>query len=453
MDNENLEELFLESQVKQMEIKGNASFVGNRHLCQWKIDQFLNSTGLSLQHKDKIESNGQKLPCKVLEINLKVMEIGSKKVNLEMQLLGFTDSREILHYSVHYKEVTEPVKDIYEGRDACSADSWQMQKVKSDGQSNNPIVASIQNLKPFTKYAIYVKAEVVKIAMYAAYSRIYYIMTNIDKPSDPEDLETPHLGTNEMKLVWKPPRAPNSVVTFYIIWLRRSELTTKIDPTKHDLCSNQKYEKLLWDKTRKERLAAEKRKKNLDYQRGCCPCPISKEDYETEQQIRTSLIEMENAIHGQIFKKRWNKDCNKKATQVAEKMATNPEYTGTKSRKRRDADQLEYLHGTNFSRPIRKEDLRKKSEENPTNSLSYSLDSGFNDNSTLTDDASLVEEFNKKLNETLQNQEEPTMVVFQQTSARLTSLEHYSFYTIEKVEKCPVRRWRNALLEGGETPC
>ncbi|KAK3762671.1 hypothetical protein RRG08_059018 [Elysia crispata] len=460
MDNKNLEELFEEQQLQKMEIYGNVSIVGNMRLCRVKIDHFMNSTGVPGQSDDLFKSNGQKLPCKDVELELHVESIFSDRVTLTFNNHNPVDSRGVLHYSVHYKEVTEPVKDIYEGRDACSENSWQTKKIDVDrdiSYTKEIIRTTVSFLKPFTKYAFYVNTIVLETAIKNAKSGIIYVLTDIDKPSDPEDLETIHISSRKAKLLWKPPRQPNSILTYYLIWLKKDEKISNKNFDGRDLCSDSELQKLLWDSDRRKQMQdAEKRKKEAQKYRNqnCCDCPKSETTLELLTRNRREDIGFENSIQDSLFQKRWSDSCNSAFIKAAHKLMNSNIHLGGQvrtHRKRRDVDQLLYSVGTNFSRPIRKEDLSYASHVFDMNlSASMDFDSSklsksdpYNNYSKFNVSSSQVNKTDesKDLNKTDESKDldkkkklqENAMVftVLRKTQKRLDGLDHFSWYTIE----------------------
>ncbi|RUS81969.1 hypothetical protein EGW08_010267, partial [Elysia chlorotica] len=376
MDNKNLEELFVEQQLQKMKINGNVSFVGNRRLCLEKIDHFINTTGVPRQEDDLYKSNGHALPCNMVEIVLFVSAVTSDSVELQFKYHNPSDARNILHYSVHYKEVTQNVRDIYEGRDACSKNSWKTQKFDHDEDkdySGKPLTFLVINLQPYTLYAFYVQPVVTETAMTSALSNITYVLTDIGVPSYPEALETIDTTPHEAKLMWEPPQNPNSVVTFYTIWLKKDEKTQNKNFYGRDLCSDSELQKLLWDTDRRKQVQdAERRRKEAEkYRRqNCCDCPKSEVTLELLSLNRMSDIEFENSIHDSVFRKRWSeKSLEKKEDCKNIIMEASLKVQVGNRRKRRSVDSIVYNNGrgSNFSFPIRKEDITKDQHYLDTN--------------------------------------------------------------------------------------
>lgn len=76
-----------------------------------------------------------------------------------------------------FKNVTE-----YDGQDACGSNSWNMVDVDLPPNKENDPGILLQGLKPWTQYAIYVKAVTLTMMenhhIHGAKSEIVYIRTN-----------------------------------------------------------------------------------------------------------------------------------------------------------------------------------------------------------------------------------------------------------------------------------
>lgn len=72
---------------------------------------------------------------------------------------------------------------MYDGRDACNSDGWEVKEVSVDDQSINSthVEYLLMGLKPFTDYAVYVKTYTIRSTLQGAdkggQSALHYFVT------------------------------------------------------------------------------------------------------------------------------------------------------------------------------------------------------------------------------------------------------------------------------------
>lgn len=78
-------------------------------------------------------------------------------------------------FTRHFQNITE-----FDGRDGCGSNSWHMLDVDLPPDKNSDPKVSLQHLKPWTQYAIFVKAITLQVEdkhVTGAKSDIIYIRT------------------------------------------------------------------------------------------------------------------------------------------------------------------------------------------------------------------------------------------------------------------------------------
>lgn len=84
---------------------------------------------------------------------------------------------------------TSPFQNIteFDGQDGCGSNSWHMVDVDQPPDKNTDPKVSLQHLKPWTQYAIFVKAITLQVGdkhITGAKSDIIYIRTRPSRKSD-----------------------------------------------------------------------------------------------------------------------------------------------------------------------------------------------------------------------------------------------------------------------------
>ncbi|ELK24196.1 Insulin-like growth factor 1 receptor [Myotis davidii] len=115
-----------------------------------------------------------------------------------------------------YKNVTE-----YDGQDACGSNSWNMVDVDLPANKDMEPGILLHGLKPWTQYAIYVKAVTLTMVdndhIRGAKSDILYLRTNASVPSIPLDVISASNSSSQLIVKWNPPSLPNGNLSYYIV--------------------------------------------------------------------------------------------------------------------------------------------------------------------------------------------------------------------------------------------
>lgn len=219
LDNPNLSSLFPPSQKITIE-RGRLFFHYNPKLCLSKIEQFgrtvniTNFTDLEVQP----ESNGDKVACNIVNINITVKKRGADHVILSWDSYKPSEGQQLLNYLLNYIE-TENENVMYEAN-ACGNNTWQIVDVGTSSW-NSTVSKYITNLKPYTKYAAYVKTFTARnknsFISPVGQSEIIFFRTKSAIPSVPTNVSTTVISDSEILLKWAPPVYPNGPIGYYMI--------------------------------------------------------------------------------------------------------------------------------------------------------------------------------------------------------------------------------------------
>lgn len=130
---------------------------------------------------------------------------------------------------------------VFDGRDACGSDDWSTAHLDQDA-SRPELVGkdqiALDGLEPYSRYAVYVKTEMLVEASKAAQSHIQYFRTSMGTPSAPRKVYVDPKTPNEMDIRWDPPDKPNGVVEWYlVVGLVQQDIDVYM--TRRDFCADQ----------------------------------------------------------------------------------------------------------------------------------------------------------------------------------------------------------------------
>ncbi|XP_064474784.1 insulin-like growth factor 1 receptor [Ornithodoros turicata] len=221
LDNQNLQLLWDWSNRLKNETltlrKGTVFFHLNPKLCLNHIE-VLRKRGRVYQNwtDDDVSrsTNGDRAACDVHKLHVTIIKIRSRGALInwtnELEEGNILDQRHLLGYVTYYREAPHRNVTLYDGRDACKGDVWNM----IDTEKGH-FEQFISPLKPFTQYAFYVKAYILPPETKGAQSDIFYFRTDPSAPSQPLMLKARALKDSKAEIVWQPPRTPNGDVRFY----------------------------------------------------------------------------------------------------------------------------------------------------------------------------------------------------------------------------------------------
>ncbi|XP_043284804.1 insulin-like growth factor 1 receptor [Venturia canescens] len=225
LDNPNLSDLFPEDQ--QIEIqKGRLFFHYNPKLCLSRIERLGRMVGITnFTHLEvQRESNGEKVACDIVDINIRVDAVGPNYANLVWDSYKPHRDQQLLSYLLNYIE-TDNDNISYEGN-SCGKrnnNTWQIIDVvlpRNEAPQMN-ISQILLDLKPYTKYAAYVKTLTARKKNYltspTGQSKIIFFRTRSDVPSVATDLISFAVSDTEIVVKWGPPERPNGPIYYYIV--------------------------------------------------------------------------------------------------------------------------------------------------------------------------------------------------------------------------------------------
>ncbi|XP_015271978.1 PREDICTED: insulin receptor-related protein [Gekko japonicus] len=124
----------------------------------------------------------------------------------------------------------EPFQNVtgHVGQDACGANSWNVVDVDLPLSSDQEPGVGLQSLKPWTQYALFVRAITLTTAEegrnYGAQSEVVYIRTLPAAPTVPRDVISMSNSSSHLIVRWKPPTHPNGNLTYYLVlWQQLAE--------------------------------------------------------------------------------------------------------------------------------------------------------------------------------------------------------------------------------------
>ncbi|KAH9370688.1 hypothetical protein HPB48_014005 [Haemaphysalis longicornis] len=333
LDNQNLQMLWdWSSRPANLTLtvsSGKVFFHINPKLCMSHIVELKKYTTIKEWSEQDVSphTNGDRAACDIHKINATLDHVGNKVAVVKWSLQGLkTDGGsggELLLMSVASSFVLplSPFQNVtlYDGRDACKGDVWKM--ADADPGVNMQIIS---HLRPFTQYAVYVKAYTLPTVATAqgAQSNITYFKTLPAAPSQPQNLKAHPAKDSKLLISWMPPKYLNGDVRYYRVVGIAQPSTTQhqyLGETR-DYCIDPARE-IRWKPDGKGPLGptspdpldkpalkpADKSPTKPPTCKACPPCagPRDREEAELEVEERTSF---EDAVHNIVFKKRPEKE-------------------------------------------------------------------------------------------------------------------------------------------------
>ncbi|XP_012542075.1 insulin receptor [Monomorium pharaonis] len=223
IDNPNLSALFPPSQKITIE-NGRLFFHYNPKLCLSKIEEFGKMVNITNFTDIEVEpvSNGDKVACNIVNINITVKKREADHVILSWDSYKPAEGQQLLNYLLNYIE-TENENITYEAN-ACGNNTWQIVDVNILPSWNSTVSKYISNLKPYTKYAAFVKTFAARdknssntFVTPVGQSEIIFFRTKSTIPSIPTNVSSTAISDSEILLKWSPPIYPNGPIGYYMI--------------------------------------------------------------------------------------------------------------------------------------------------------------------------------------------------------------------------------------------
>ncbi|XP_022668965.1 insulin-like growth factor 1 receptor isoform X4 [Varroa destructor] len=329
-DNANLQEFWDWKTKPNFRIKtGKLYFHHNQKLCYKTIETFKNNSGLSalvLKDQDVSErTNGDRMPCDVVELPMRIHKIRAKKCSVEWDTHienVFEDHRHLHTYTVFYARVAEDVNvTVFDGRDACGSDDWStaykdLDAMRSESAGKEEI--ELNDLEPFSRYAVYVKTEMLIESSKAAQSKIQYFRTKMGPPNLPRKIYVDSTTPHDMDIRWDPPDKPTGKVEWYlVVGLVQQDIDAYM--TRRDFCTDHVY-------SPHPTTAPKTEKSNatlgvLDCSKCKCDARLRKT---LSRQEKQEAMEFEDELHDLIFRKRGKKKSGRHKRSVPENASKEP---------------------------------------------------------------------------------------------------------------------------------
>ncbi|XP_053330986.1 insulin receptor-related protein [Spea bombifrons] len=277
LDNQNLQQLWEPSRENLSIPVGKLYFAFNPKLCLSEISHIEEITGTKgRQNKADINprTNGDRASCKTHTLHFISNSTESDRIVLRWERYQPPDYRDLLSFIVYYKE--SPFQNIteYLGQDACGANSWNVLDVELPLNKDQEPSVSLTNLKPWTQYAIYVRAITLSTAEdgqnYGAQSDVVYVRTKPAAPTVPQDVIVMSNSSSQLIVRWKPPTQRNGNITYYLVlWQQMME---DQELYINDYCTKGLKLPTSTADTRFDNDDNSNQDANQDFEDKCCPC-------------------------------------------------------------------------------------------------------------------------------------------------------------------------------------
>ncbi|ETE64538.1 Insulin-like growth factor 1 receptor, partial [Ophiophagus hannah] len=309
LDNQNLQQLWDWSHHNLTIKEGKMYFAFNPKLCVSEIYQMEEVTGTKdRQSKGDINprNNGEKASCESHILKFVSNTTMKNRIKLTWEQYRPKDYRDLISFTVYYKEAAFKNVTEYDGQDACGSNSWNMVDVDlPSNKEDNPGIL-LQPLKPWTQYAIYVKAVMLTMMEnyhpHGAKSEIVYIRTKAAVPSVPLDVISASNSSSQLIVKWNPPTYPNGNLSYYIVRWQQQPQDSYL--YRHNYCSKDKVPiRRYADGTIDTEEATEPTKpEGSGGEKGpCCKCPKTEAEKKAEKEEAEYRKVFENFLHNAIF--------------------------------------------------------------------------------------------------------------------------------------------------------
>ncbi|TKC37360.1 hypothetical protein EI555_002877 [Monodon monoceros] len=309
LDNQNLQQLW-DWDHRNLTIKaGKMYFAFNPKLCVSEIYRMEEVTGTKgRQSKGDINTrnNGERASCESDVLHFTSTTTWKNRIIITWHRYRPPDYRDLISFTVYYKEA--PFKNVteYDGQDACGSNSWNM--VDVDLPPNKDVEPGIllHGLKPWTQYAVYVKAVTLTMVendhIRGAKSEILYIRTNASVPSIPLDVLSASNSSSQLIVKWNPPSLPNGNLSYYIVRWQRQPQDSYL--YRHNYCSKDKIpiRKYADGTIDVEEVTENPKTEVCGGEKGpCCACPKTEAEKQAEKEEAEYRKVFENFLHNAIF--------------------------------------------------------------------------------------------------------------------------------------------------------
>ncbi|NXT87796.1 INSRR protein, partial [Anhinga rufa] len=304
LDNQNLQQLWDWSHHALSIPVGKMYFAFNPKLCLAEIYRMEEVTGTKgRQNKAEINprTNGDRASCKTQTLRFISNVTESDRIFLKWERYRPPEYRDLLSFIVYYKE--SPFQNVseYVGQDACGAQSWNVLDVELPLSSEQAPGVALLNLRPWTQYAIFVRAITLTTAEegrnYGAQSEVVYIRTMPAAPTVPRDVISMSNSSSHIVVRWKPPTQRNGNITYYLVlW---QQLAEDMELYVNDYCH--KGLKLPTSSADTRFGDGDGPEVEQDAEERCCPCRPADGQLRMEGEAESFQKKFENFLHNSII--------------------------------------------------------------------------------------------------------------------------------------------------------
>ncbi|XP_029430824.1 insulin-like growth factor 1 receptor isoform X2 [Rhinatrema bivittatum] len=309
LDNHNLQQLWDWSQHNLTIKEGKMHFAFNPKLCVseiYRMEEVTGTKGRQSKGDMNPRNNGDRASCESHILKFISNTTMKNRIKLTWERFRLPDYRDLLSFTVYYKEA--PFRNVteYEGQDACGSNSWNMVDVDlpADKETNPGIL--LQGLKPWTQYAIYVKAVTLTMTeihdIQGAKSDIVYVRTNASVPSIPLDVISASNSSSQLIVKWSHPSLPNGNLSYYIVRWQQQPQDNYL--YRHNYCSkdNVPIRKPAEGNIDPEGSTEPTKPEEGGGEKGhCCSCPKTEAEKQAEKEEAEYRKVFENFLHNSIF--------------------------------------------------------------------------------------------------------------------------------------------------------
>uniref|UniRef100_UPI00358F290F insulin receptor-like isoform X2 n=1 Tax=Myxine glutinosa TaxID=7769 RepID=UPI00358F290F len=344
LDNQNLQQLWDWNHHKLSILQGKMFFFLNPKLCLSEIHHMEEKTGTKGMHKSTDISpttNGNQASCENTVLEFTSVVTHKELLKLEWTPYRPPDYRDLLGFLIYYKEAPYENVTEFDGLDACGSNSWTYKDeeppaLTKGNVTNNPRTL-IVNLKPWTQYAIFVKAYTLttseKGQHHGAKSKIIYVRTNATVPTVPHDVVSISNSPSQLTVKWKPPVKINGKTVYYRVkWQRQPESRERHEVNYCSLGLKVPIRELPTD-TMEEPVDAEQNESMAGARSpsNCCACPKSERELEKEREDAEFQKAFEDFLHNQIFMPRPSETRHRRSVVDNMTFSANTTWTTTSS--------------------------------------------------------------------------------------------------------------------------
>ncbi|XP_044049962.1 insulin-like growth factor 1a receptor [Siniperca chuatsi] len=307
INNQHLQYLWDWSQHNLTIRAGRLFFRLNPKLCMSEIRTMWDKTGITVKPEEgDFRNNGERASCESHILKFKSNITSSHTIRLAWERYRPLDYGDLISFIVYYKE--SPFQNIteFDGQDGCGSNSWHMVDVDFPQDKNTDPKVSLQHLKPWTQYAIFVKAITLQVEdkhISGAKSDIIYIRTRPSLPSIPKEPRAYANSSTKLMVKWSPPVFPNGNLTYYLVrWQQQPE---DRELYQHNYCSKELKIPIRIPATGLTDMEENTKPTKSDLagaEKGpCCACQKTPEEKDREKDDRVFFKVFENFLHNAIF--------------------------------------------------------------------------------------------------------------------------------------------------------